>query len=162
MLADAVFGTSTRLMPSKLKSHSTKYVGGSAGTRWARSSERAYHQGNVRSQSQDRTRGAKCYQGPKIAHQEQPDPKDPPEGKQARDPANALHNRRRLACLWRGGDFYPANLTEIIVHIQPPPVASSPFDRGRHTALTPHPFWDLDQSRSANDQLRQSKTDQPE
>ncbi len=118
----------------KLKSNSTKYVGGSAATRWVRSSERAHHQGNVRSQSQDRTGGAKCYQGPKIARQEQPDPKDPPEDEQARDPANALHIRRRLAWRWRGGDFY---LTEIIIDIYPPPVASSPLDRGWHIALTP-------------------------
>jgi hypothetical protein len=27
-----------------------------------------------------------------------------------------------------GGDFYPANLTETIIDIYPPPVASSPLD----------------------------------
>jgi len=46
-------------------------------------------------------------------------------------------HRRRLAWRSRGGDFYPANLTEIIIDIYPPPVASSPLDRGWHIALTP-------------------------
>jgi hypothetical protein len=44
---------------------------------------------------------------------------------------------RRLAWRSRGGDFYPANLTEIIIDIYLPPVASSPLDRGWHIALTP-------------------------
>jgi len=34
------------------------------------------------------------------------------------------------------GTFYPTNLTEIIIDIYPPPVASSPLDRGWHIALT--------------------------
>src|SRR5207245_9952012 len=46
-------------------------------------------------------------------------------------------HRRRLAWRSRGGDFYPTNLTEIIIDIYPPPVASSPLDRGWHIALTP-------------------------
>src|SRR5207245_4640757 len=46
-------------------------------------------------------------------------------------------HRRRLAWRSRGGDFYPANVTEIIINIYPPPVASSPLDRGWHIALTP-------------------------
>ena len=44
---------------------------------------------------------------------------------------------RRLAWRSRTGDFYPANLTEIIIDIDLPPVASSPLDRGWHIALTP-------------------------